>query len=61
MIRAEAQRKNTEALSLLRCRSCLIDGEVVICGADGVPIFDRLREGSRIKPEALLYRTATPS
>jgi bifunctional non-homologous end joining protein LigD len=25
--------------------SCLIDGEVVICGDDGVPVFDRLRHG----------------
>jgi hypothetical protein len=31
------------------------DEEVVICGADGVSIFDRLRQGARIKPEAILY------
>jgi len=24
------------------CRSCLVDGEMVICGADGVPVFNRL-------------------
>jgi hypothetical protein len=29
----------------LACRSCLIDGEVVICGEDGIPVFDRLRYG----------------
>jgi len=42
-------------MPFLRCRSCLIDGEVVICGPDGVSIFDRLRHGSRIKPEAILF------
>src|SRR6476620_11377245 len=31
------------AMAFLRCRSYLIDGEVVICGPDGVAIFDRLR------------------
>jgi bifunctional non-homologous end joining protein LigD len=29
----------------LRATSCLIDGEVVICGEDGIPVFDRLRYG----------------
>jgi bifunctional non-homologous end joining protein LigD len=27
----------------LRVRSCLIDGEAVACGDDGLPAFDRLR------------------
>jgi bifunctional non-homologous end joining protein LigD len=27
----------------LRTTSCLIDGEAVACGDDGVPVFDRLR------------------
>jgi bifunctional non-homologous end joining protein LigD len=36
----------------LRCESCLLDGEVVICGEDGIPVFDRLRYG---RGEALLY------
>jgi bifunctional non-homologous end joining protein LigD len=27
----------------LRCRSCLIDGEVVCCDEDGIPVFQRLR------------------
>jgi bifunctional non-homologous end joining protein LigD len=37
------------------CRSCLIDGEVVICGEDGVPVFDRLRYGRRPQVEAMLF------
>jgi bifunctional non-homologous end joining protein LigD len=28
------------AVAALSCRSCLIDGEVVICGEDGIPVFD---------------------
>jgi bifunctional non-homologous end joining protein LigD len=43
------------AVKELRCRSCLLDGEVVICGADGVPVFNRLRYGRQVKGEALLY------
>jgi bifunctional non-homologous end joining protein LigD len=31
------------AIAALSCRSCLIDGEVVICGDEGIPLFDRLR------------------
>jgi bifunctional non-homologous end joining protein LigD len=45
----------TSAVNGLRCRSCLIDGEVVICGEDGIPIFNRLREGKQVKGEALLF------
>jgi bifunctional non-homologous end joining protein LigD len=33
----------------------LLDGEVVICGEDGIPIFDRLRYGWAIKTEAVLF------
>jgi bifunctional non-homologous end joining protein LigD len=33
----------------------LIDGEVVVCGEDGIAVFDRLRSGAQRKPEALLY------
>jgi hypothetical protein len=33
------------AVAALACYSCLIDGEVVICGEDGIPVFDRLRYG----------------
>jgi bifunctional non-homologous end joining protein LigD len=40
------------AVAALGCRSCLIDGEVVICGEDGIPMFDRLRYG---RGEPLLY------
>jgi bifunctional non-homologous end joining protein LigD len=32
-----------ESLVRLRSRSCLIDGEAVCCGDDGVPSFDRIR------------------
>ena len=32
-----------EALARLRSRSCIIDGEAVCCGDDGVPCFDRIR------------------
>jgi bifunctional non-homologous end joining protein LigD len=41
------------AVNRLRCRSCLIDGEVVICGEDGIPVFNRLREGRQVKGEVL--------
>jgi bifunctional non-homologous end joining protein LigD len=32
-----------EALAKLRSRSCIIDGEAVACGNNGVPSFDRIR------------------
>jgi hypothetical protein len=32
-----------EALARLRPRSCIVDGEAVACGEDGVPSFDRIR------------------
>jgi ATP-dependent DNA ligase len=32
-----------EALAWLSARSCIIDGEAVACGGDGVPSFDRIR------------------
>jgi bifunctional non-homologous end joining protein LigD len=35
--------------------SCLIDGEVVICGDDGVPVFDRLRYGRQPQTETVLF------
>jgi bifunctional non-homologous end joining protein LigD len=43
------------AIARLSCRSCLIDGEVVICGEDGIPAFDRLRYGRQYKTEAVLF------
>jgi ATP dependent DNA ligase domain len=45
-------RRRRRALS---CRSCLIDGEVVICGEDGIPVFDRLRYGYQPQTEAVLF------
>jgi bifunctional non-homologous end joining protein LigD len=32
-----------------------IDGEVVICGEDGIPVFDRLRHGRQPQSEAVLF------
>ena len=43
------------AIAALACRSCLIDGEVVICGEDGIPVFDRLRYGRQPQSEAALF------
>jgi bifunctional non-homologous end joining protein LigD len=43
------------AVAALSCRSCLIDGEVVICGKDGIPVFDRLRYGRQPQAEAVLF------
>src|SRR5439155_18811757 len=45
----------TAAIAALACRSCLIDGEVVICGEDGIPVFDRLRYGRQPQSEAALF------
>jgi len=43
-------------LKALACRSCIIDGEVVILDDDGaIPVFDRLRHGPRVETEAVLY------
>jgi ATP-dependent DNA ligase len=46
------------AIAALACRSCLIDGEVVICGEDGIPVFDRLRYGRQPQSEAVLLPTS---
>jgi bifunctional non-homologous end joining protein LigD len=43
------------AVAALSCRSCLVDGEVVICGEDGIPLFDRLRYGRRPQTDAVLF------
>jgi bifunctional non-homologous end joining protein LigD len=32
-----------EALARLRARSCILDGEAVACGPDGIASFDRIR------------------
>jgi bifunctional non-homologous end joining protein LigD len=43
------------AVKALRCKSCTIDGEVVVVDDNGLATFDALRYGAREKPEALLY------
>src|ERR1700732_3246617 len=32
-----------EALDRLRARACIIDGEAVACGDDGIALFERIR------------------
>jgi bifunctional non-homologous end joining protein LigD len=32
-----------EALARLRARSCIVDGEAVSCGDDGISLFERIR------------------
>jgi bifunctional non-homologous end joining protein LigD len=44
-----------KALMALKINSCLIDGEVAVCDDRGVAVFDRLRHGKRVKPEAALF------
>jgi ATP-dependent DNA ligase len=36
-----------EAIAKLRSRSCIIDGEAVACGEDGIASFDRIRLPAR--------------
>ena len=43
------------AANALRCKSFVIDGEVVVAGDDGLADFNLLRYGQRVKPEAFLY------
>jgi bifunctional non-homologous end joining protein LigD len=43
-----------EALVQLRSRSCIIDGEAVACGADGIASFNRIRY-RRHDAEVFLY------
>jgi bifunctional non-homologous end joining protein LigD len=43
------------AMNALKVQSCLIDGEITVCDGSGLPVFDLLRYGSRIKPEAVLF------
>ena len=42
------------AVEQLHISSCLIDGEIVVCNEQGLAVFDLLRHGSRVKPEAHL-------
>ena len=44
-----------DAINALKVRSCLIDGEIAVCDESGLAVFQRLRHGSRIKPEAVLF------
>jgi bifunctional non-homologous end joining protein LigD len=43
------------AISKLNCWSCAIDGEVVVLDEKGRAVFERLQQGSRVKPEAILF------
>jgi bifunctional non-homologous end joining protein LigD len=43
------------AMKVLPCKSCIIDGEVVVVDEQGIATFDRLRYGPREKSEAMLY------
>jgi bifunctional non-homologous end joining protein LigD len=43
-----------EAVSMLAVRSCLIDGEVVVCDEQGLAVFNLLRRGNRVKHKAHL-------
>jgi bifunctional non-homologous end joining protein LigD len=43
------------ALRAFKVKSCLLDGEITVCNEYGLPVFDLLRYGRRIKPEAVLY------
>ena len=43
-----------ETLARLRSRSCIIDGEAVVCGDNGVASFDRIRY-RRYDGDAFLY------
>jgi bifunctional non-homologous end joining protein LigD len=42
------------AVNILKVKSCIIDGEVVVTRADGVSCVNSLRSGSRVKPQAVL-------
>jgi bifunctional non-homologous end joining protein LigD len=37
----------TEAVARLKARTCIIDGEAVACGPDGIARFDLLRDWAR--------------
>jgi hypothetical protein len=43
-----------KAISSLRCRSCQIDGEAVVCDDAGLASFNLLRSGSRVKADAFV-------
>src|SRR4029079_9159268 len=43
-----------DAVAKRKCRSCIIDGEVVITDGNGMAVFHRLQEGPRVKPDAFM-------
>jgi bifunctional non-homologous end joining protein LigD len=43
-----------EAVARLRVRSCILDGEAVSCGEDGIAVFDRIRY-KRYDDDVFLY------
>jgi bifunctional non-homologous end joining protein LigD len=43
------------AVGRLRCRSCIIDGEVVVVDEVGRTIFERLQQGPKVKREAIMF------
>jgi bifunctional non-homologous end joining protein LigD len=45
----------TEAIGGLPARSCVIDGEITVCDAQGLSVFDLLRHGPRVKRNAVLF------
>jgi bifunctional non-homologous end joining protein LigD len=42
-------------MNALTVKSCLIDGEITVCNEKGLSVFDLLRHGPRIKPDAVLF------
>ena len=45
----------TEAIGGLPARSCVIDGEITVCDAQGLSVFELLRHGPRVKRNAVLF------
>jgi bifunctional non-homologous end joining protein LigD len=45
----------TEAIGSLPARSCVIDGEITVCDAQGLSVFELLRHGPRVKRNAVLF------
>jgi bifunctional non-homologous end joining protein LigD len=43
------------ALAALDVRSFLLDGEITVCDRNGLAVFDLLRHGNWIKPDAVLF------
>jgi hypothetical protein len=43
-----------KALEWLDVKSCLIDGELVVCDEKGLAVFELLRRGHQVKPQAHL-------